>query len=296
MESTTPSAQEQAAPRDALLHVADLHFWEVVRNPFQLLNKRFLGNLNVALRRRHEFAMDRAAQYADQLAATGIRSVLFTGDFTSTSTEREFALAARFVEDLAQRGMTVLVTPGNHDVYTFEARRRGRFERHFAEYLPEEGYPARRTLPGGTSVVLAPTVRPNLVSSRGSISPAEVRAVSALLQDASDPVIVAGHYPVLHRTAQYDAPPGRRLLNAETLREALGACGKRVLYVCGHVHRFSLTPDPEHPNVTHLSTGALFRRDRAGSCTGEFSEIQVSGDEARVFRHVREQEWRRRRP
>ena len=28
-------------PTDTLIHITDLHFWEVVKNPFALLNKRF---------------------------------------------------------------------------------------------------------------------------------------------------------------------------------------------------------------------------------------------------------------
>ena len=78
---------------DRLVHIADIHFWRVTLNPFRLVGKRALGALNVLLRRRRDFAMERAEQFADAVAATGINAVLLTGDFTSTSLDEEFALA-----------------------------------------------------------------------------------------------------------------------------------------------------------------------------------------------------------
>ncbi|HIJ65996.1 MAG TPA: hypothetical protein HPP77_08590, partial [Candidatus Hydrogenedentes bacterium] len=134
---------ETKLPVDRLLHVADLHFWRVVFDPLRLANKRFLGNLNVALRRRHEFRMERAKPFADALAATEVRHVVLTGDFTSTSAEEEFELASEFVRGLQRRGLTLSILAGNHDVYTFEARRKRRFERCFAGLVPDTGFPAR---------------------------------------------------------------------------------------------------------------------------------------------------------
>jgi predicted phosphodiesterase len=285
---------EPIQPVDTLLHVADLHFWEVVRNPFKLMNKRLLGNLNVYLRRRHEFVMERADAFAERLAETAINTALLTGDFTSTSTEREFAMAEDFVSGLTKRGMDVMLVPGNHDVYTFGSHRRQRFEHHFRRFLPEKGYPAQYTLTGGTSVILVSTVRPNFLSSKGWIPDGDIQRMSAMLEKASNPVIVGGHYPVLHRTAQYETTPSRQLENAGALREALGRCGKQVLYVCGHVHRFSLVVDPEYPTLTHLSTGAFFRNDPEAGREGEFSEIHVVPDGFQVFRHVYEEKWLRR--
>ena len=279
--------------RDRLLHVADLHFWRVVLDPFALLNKRFLGNLNVAVRRRHEFAMHRAEAFTEALEATGIPSVLFTGDFTSTSTDAEFAMARAFVDRVRGRGMAPIVLPGNHDVYTFEAHRARRFERHFNGLLPEHGYPSLTTLPGGTPVILVPTVTPTALSSRGAIRPEQILAAAALLDQCRGPVIVAAHYPLLHRTPSYASRPGRRLRNAQALRAMLGASGRTILYVCGHVHQFSHLKDPDFPALEHLSTGAFFRNDRHKGTQGEFSEVHVKESGFQVFHHVNAGTWTR---
>ncbi|MBI4556101.1 MAG: hypothetical protein HY706_00830, partial [Candidatus Hydrogenedentes bacterium] len=94
-------------PRDSLIHVGDLHFWQFVINPFRLLNKRFLGNLNVLFRPTRQYAIEMAEPFAESLAATGIKQVLLTGDFTSTSTDAEFEMARSFVDRLASHGMDI---------------------------------------------------------------------------------------------------------------------------------------------------------------------------------------------
>lgn len=194
---------ETGPPLDTLIHIADMHFWRIVTNPLRLMNKRFFGNLNVMWRRRRDFIMERAEPFADAVAATGVKSVLLTGDFASTATDEEFGLARRFVDGLRSRGLTPYLMPGNHDVYTHEAVRKRRFERHFGEFLPRGGYPARLALPGGTDLILAPTVCPRHFSTRGRITHKEIQRVAELLASCGPCAIVAAHYPVLHRTSGY---------------------------------------------------------------------------------------------
>lgn len=282
---------ESGAPKDTLLHVADLHFWTVVVNPLRLLNKRFLGNLNVWLRRGRTFPMREAVPFVDALAATSANQVLLTGDFTSTSLDEEFLLARRFVDVLSDSGFTLNLMPGNHDVYTFEARRKRRFEHHFAPYVPREGYPALRRLAGGTPLLLAPTVCPNWVSSKGRITLQETEQVKRLLGGLPPVAIVSGHYPLLDKTHGYELTRERRLRNADALRRVLGDSGLTILYVAGHVHRFSYTRDPDYPNLSHLSTGAFFHINRRERIRGEFARICVFADGFEVHRHTLSESW-----
>ncbi len=281
-------------PLDRLVQIADLHFWHVVKNPLRLMSKRFIGNLNVWLRRRHEFIMDRASEFAEAVAMTGIQTALLTGDFTSTANRREYDMARAFVDGLSRRGLHIELVPGNHDVYTFYATRKKRFESYFRDYLPPDGYPALQWLPGGTPLILVPTVTPNLLSSRGRVTEAEVDAVAALLERCPPVVLVAGHYPILDRTYAYAQEPSHRLRNAQALREVLGASKRRILYICGHTHRFSYVQDGRHMNLAHLSTGAFFRRDKKAGIQGEFAEIHVLRHGFALFRHIHEKSWQRR--
>ncbi len=290
---TDPEAisSETDTALDTFLHVADLHFWKVVFNPFRLLNKRALGNLNVWLRRRNEFPMAEAERLIDGLDATGERQLVLTGDFASTALDEEFARARSFVDTLVQRGFALHLMPGNHDVYTFESVRQHRFERHFAPYVPEQGYPAMTTLAGGTPLLLVPTVCPNVISSKGRIAPAALEAVARLLKHTASPLVVAGHYPLLDETPGYTLTPGRRMRNADRLRKILGNCGATVLYVAGHVHRFSFVRDPQYSTLHHLCTGAFFRVNHREDITGEFSRVTVYPDRFDVHRHVHRDTW-----
>ena len=286
-------AAADPTPVDVFNHIGDVHFWEVVRNPMLLLNKRFVGNLNVWLRRRHEFLMRNADSFADWAAGTGVRDLVMTGDFTSTATHREFQLALRFVERLRDHGLTIAVLPGNHDVYTFEAMRERRFEHYFRDFVPPGGFPARLTLRGGTPLVLIPTVRPNVVSSKGFISTREIDAVAALLDTCDRPTVVAGHYPVLARTYGYSTTSSRRLVNAAALLDVFGSFQYPLLYVCGHVHRFSFVRDARFPHVAHLSTGAFFRDARESQRQGEFTEVHVMADHFETYHHTFTGTWSR---
>ncbi len=285
------ASDPQAIPRDTLLHVADLHFWHVTWNPLHLLNKRVLGNANVLLRRGRHFAMDRAVSFIDALEAAGPKSLLFTGDFSSTALDAEFVRARQFVDAVRDRGFAIHVLPGNHDVYTFESQRTRRFERHFAPYLHADGCPARATLPGGTPLILVPTACPNWISSRGHITPAEIETVRALIDAAPEPLVVAGHYPLLARTLAYELTPQRQLRNAEALRAALGESGKKILYIAGHVHRFSSVRDPRYANVEYLTTGTFFGQNAREGIHGEFCDVHVLPDGFHVRRHTFDGMW-----
>ncbi|MCC6795906.1 MAG: metallophosphoesterase [Candidatus Hydrogenedentes bacterium] len=280
----------QSTPRDTLLHVADLHFWKVTCNPLHLLNKRVLGNFNVWWKRRHQFAMDRAAEFVEGLASAGPKSLLLTGDFTSTSLVEEFAMARAFVDTLRAKHFDIHAIPGNHDVYTFESVRAQRFEKYFADCHPKSGLPARVTLPGGTPLILVPTVCPNFVSSQGRITEAEVARTSELLAQADDCILVAGHYPLLDKTHGYEMTKDRRLRNAASLRNALGKSGKRILYIAGHVHRFSYVRDPDFDNLSHLCTGTFFGRNPRENIDGEFAEVRVNDADFVVIRHTHSNE------
>ncbi len=281
----------QEGTTDSFLHLTDFHFWEIVLNPLRLLNKRVLGAANVLFKRRHEFLTDRAGAYAEYVAGLGIKQVLITGDFASTATEKEMSQGAAFVRGLEREGLRPVVIAGNHDVYTFESRRKKRFERHFGPWLPEKPLPCIHTLDGGTPVLFVPTVCPNYITSKGRISDAEVHSAEALLDSVDAPVIVAGHYPLLQRTYGYEMYPNRRLRNADALRRALGRSGRQALYISGHVHRFSYVQDDAYPALSHLTTGAFFRQDHASGSQGEFSEVHVEREAIRVVRHVNRGDW-----
>ena len=264
------------------IHITDLHFWQIVTNPLQLLNKRILGNLNLILRRRKYVRTERAHSFLSLLDTMTPDAVLIGGDLTTTSTEAEYEQAARFVDHIAETGTSVYLIPGNHDVYTFESRRRRRFEKFFGACLPVPEKPVLSLLPGGVPLLRIPTTRPNIVSSRGGISRQQIAQSMTLLKDIGEGlVLVLAHYPLLNHTPAYRSGVARRLANATALREALGASAKPLLYLAGHMHAFSHCTDPVHTNITHVTSPALFydKENHAGG----FTEIEMEGGRIKLF-------------
>jgi len=275
-------AENPGAVRDRVLHITDLHFWRITWSPRRLANKRLLGMLNLRLRRLRRFDQSGREQMAETLAGAGVPTLIAGGDFTTTSLDEEFQEALVFLKGLEQRGMKVYAIPGNHDAYTFEAFRRRGFEQSLGAFMPGERLPARVVLPGGTPVVFAPGARPNFLSSRGNIPLGDIAQTARLVAEAPPgPVLVVGHYPMLFRTTAYAQPYLHRLGHAMALRAALGKTGRKILYLAGHVHRFSETRDDQYPNLTHVTTNALFYRGRGGytvvECTETGFRVQARG-------------------
>ena len=294
----TPRPDVGSESGDRVVFFTDLHFWEIVWNPFRMLNKRFLGNANVLLRRARRFPMGNARLHAEHaLGATGARQVILGGDLTCTATDREFGMAREFVEFLTRLGARVSLVPGNHDVYTVESVRLGRVERYLGKWLPPQGLPSPLSLPGGTQLLFVPTAVPTPLSSQGLVTDSELHAVGEVLRAMPNdrPILVVGHYPLLRRTDRYVLTEGRALRGDQALRQILAASGHEILYLSGHVHRFSDTVDPEYPRLRHVTGPTLFGRYGRGSAMshGGFVELHATPAGFEVVLHERRSVWER---
>lgn len=182
------------------------------------------------------------------------------------------------------------LVPGNHDRYTRERR----IDEEWARWLPEEGFPALRTLPGGTPLLLLDTARPRPLTSRGALSPASCERVGELLDGLPPgPAIVLTHYPVLPRTATWRLGPSRRLEGAERLRAVLGHCDRKILFLAGHVHRFASLRDERHPTLHHATAPAFHGIDRRSGNRGGFLEVFREGEQGWLVHHYRQERWHR---
>src|SRR5262249_10866464 len=108
-------------PLFRLAHISDLHFSKLSWNPMQFLSKRWVGNLNLLLARKQAFDPESLGTLLPTFKQKNVDAVLITGDLTSTSLSREFALAREFTENLRNEKFKVFTLPGNHDHYTKKA-------------------------------------------------------------------------------------------------------------------------------------------------------------------------------
>lgn len=277
------------------LHITDLHFWNLVYNPVYLCNKRVLGTLNLLLRRRKYLHLGRAGSFIQLLNTLQIDAILIGGDFTTTAMPEEFAQAAAFLEKISAICPNIYLLPGNHDVYTFESCRKRRFETYLGGYAPAMGDPILSRLDDGLSLIRIPTVRPNLVTSRGRVTSPQLEQARKMIAGAGGhSMIVLAHYPLLQSTPAYTLNADRHLINAEELQEVVGQSPVPLLYLAGHVHAFSHAVDPVYKHITHVTSSALFygKEDRQGG----FTEIETEGPAFKIIPWYYQDGWVRGEP
>ncbi len=275
-----------------ILHISDLHFWTITCNPFYLLNKRLLGNLNLVTRRRWYIRQERADSFIELMEGLRPDVVLVGGDLTTTALESEYEKASGFLSRLQSVCPDIYVIPGNHDYYTFESQRKGRFEQYLGRYNPSSDQAVCYRPINDTALVCLPTVRPNLFSSRGFISKAHRDTAQKILREVRErQIIVLAHYPCLYTIPEYHTGLTRRLEGALPLRKMLGGSGRSVLYLAGHVHVFSHRRDPVYANVTQVTTAPLFYEKNKQP--GGFTEIVTDKDELKIFPWTYDEGWTR---
>jgi 3',5'-cyclic AMP phosphodiesterase CpdA len=197
-----------------LAHFSDIH---VTISPFGepiglLHGKRALGAVNYMLGRRRHFAgvEDRITKLLDDADAQNVEHVLCSGDITAMSYLDEFQRCAELFGDRLDRPERYTVIPGNHDRYTTGALEERRFERFFSKVgAPGGNYPALKRIGEKAVMVLLDVSRPTLYDSSGLCGEPQLRALEAILTDASledEYVIVALHYGLLRKSGLPDRP------------------------------------------------------------------------------------------
>lgn len=226
-----------------LVHFSDPHLFKYAFSWSGLFDKRLLGTLNYAVRRR--FQIDEAAvgQLRDALVLLRPDIVVCTGDLTCTGSPAEFALAREALAPMAASpDYELLVLPGNHDAYVDDpaCRRalaaalrelnRGRFE---LEDLPLE----RRY--GGLRLFLLDASRPTpLHLSSGRLSDLSRFWLESRLKanhELKEKRISVCHFPTARADGRREGWR-HRLSNGQWLRQLL--LDQRLdLALCGHIHR-----------------------------------------------------------
>jgi 3',5'-cyclic AMP phosphodiesterase CpdA len=227
-----------------VVHFSDIHISTFDSARLRdFLSKRVLGGLNLLLHRR-EYRGGKAdkllAALSQDMLAQNPDVILFTGDVTSLSLPEEFVRAKAFIDSLGGPER-VVVMPGNHDCYTYEAQKAQRFETVFAEYLPkpEEAFPYVRRFGKSLAIVaLSSAVATPPPLATGRLGGAQLERTKALLQELSSEgrfVVLAVHHPPDKRF-QKSGGRMRHMEDALSLLQ-IAAEAKVPMIAHGHEHR-----------------------------------------------------------
>ncbi len=227
-------------------HVSDLHYWAFDNvKPLELLNKRLVGGVNIALNRAKKHDNKIATLALKQLDEEKVDHIAISGDLTNLAFPCEYDEAARQVYSIEDAEHRVSIIPGNHDYYTADTVREKRFENAFAsilksdlpQYLGNDHYPYCRFVGDDVAVI---GLNSGLITppffAQGRVKEDELSRLKALLNDSaltSRFVIVQVHHHLLPHTHKLEKM--RVLINADEVLTLLREC-KVPLVLHGHNH------------------------------------------------------------
>lgn len=273
------------------IHVGDLHFWSYTLDPRLLLGKRLLGLGNLALKRARAFEKARGRELMERVAAFAPQRVLFSGDFSTTSLDAEFAAARRAMEVLDPA--TVRIVPGNHDRYTRAELRPGRgtcvrFARSFPFHAARdsrENVPAWPWVEHAGEGLWIAGIDPTTSNGMGCFGRLKhstmdfLRAWRAADGGQVRELWIACHFPaedlpgILHRDR------GEELRGHGPLLEWIESLGVPVFFLHGHHHRRWVLRSRRAENLVYVNAGAplMRRRDELSADLG-FMELVRDGE------------------
>jgi 3',5'-cyclic AMP phosphodiesterase CpdA len=235
-----------------ILHFSDPHVGMPLYKIFfcKWFGKRAIGGANLLAGRRHLFASapEKLAALAQFKEEQQVDLVICTGDYTALGLELEYIAARQAIEPLLNAPLGYMSVPGNHDLYTGNVLRKGRFSVFFGdtlhtalpEYQVDDVWPLVHFAGDQLAVIAVNSSRPNPMPwrSSGRIPEIQLQALAAMLRDprlASRFVFIITHYAPLRADSRLDSKL-HGLLNA---REFLTVCAlaPNAVILCGHIHK-----------------------------------------------------------
>ena len=200
-------------------------------------DKRLIGWLNSRVMRGKTFDRSRTDRAVRFILENKPDIVVFPGDAVSTSAPEEFDTAWRRLRPLAESGIPLIFTPGNHDIYTRDRACLAALEDFYRKMNGGRAYDPEPYLleVKGVRFAAVHCAKPvPWVMSSGRMTKSTTAFLRRAAEDASSaPLVCVGHFPIL-----IDHPireSRRRVFGAGEAAEMIRS-GKIALSLCGHMH------------------------------------------------------------
>jgi 3',5'-cyclic AMP phosphodiesterase CpdA len=258
-----------------IAHISDLHFSNVCLSPLQFFSKRWIGNLNLVLRRKREFDYELLNNLVDLFQQNHVDFVLITGDLSTTGRKKEFRQAKAFIKEFEDRGLKVFAIPGNHDHYTMRGWKQKLFYDFFYDAsLKEDGVTAIDLNSSWTLVALDTALATPITSSRGLFSEKLEHNLSSVLSSISSNrnVLLINHFPLF----EHDHP-SKIMERAPRLRELLKRFSNVQLYLHGHTHSHCIADLRSNGLPIIVDSGST-----AHSSRGTWNLLELSAQQMKI--------------
>lgn len=227
-----------------LAHLSDIHFWHFSKCPVQFFSKRWIANFHGFFTRRKLHNPQLAYPAIEKMKELGVTHLIISGDFTTSSSKKEFAMTEEFLLHVKDLGLEVLCIPGNHDSYTKKDYKNQTFYKTLAPYVAFNTLPEKRVaafpLTSGWQLVLIDCAIPTPLGKAFGLFSEEIEAhLRELLASLpkEDSLIICCHFP-------FDSykRPFAHLERGEHLEALLRSHSNVSLYLHGHRHKFRAEP------------------------------------------------------
>ena len=264
-----------------IIHFSDMHVWSLRPVWTDLCYpKRWLGGINLWLRRRSKFPPLLAQSVIQEILLQDADLLVFTGDITTQSHPVEFEIGAELFAPLHKKwGNRFLVIPGNHDRYTPKSVARGDYEHHFPYgALPHEKVRTWSIDDNWSAIGFDASV-PFKLRSNGLFTDQLATTLNASLEAMSATgknILLVGHFPYAVPNPVQDTWD-HTLIGKEKL-EMLVATHKPILYLHGHKHvRWVLQPATT-PNTLCIDSGSAGMLSDQTTKQAGFVTIELAED------------------
>lgn len=264
-----------------ILHISDLHFWHIPRNPLQWISKRATTYLGILLQTKRKFKEARMKQLLKSIDSLNVSAVVISGDLTSSGTDEEFEMFDLFFQELKKHVEHICLVPGNHDVYIERDRSKG-FYKHAAKWLPENVvdslFEKRQAslVMGHIEYILLDLCQPRpFFHAEGIFSEEQAQTLSETLKEKhlSKERLVVGHYP-MHPTQS----PSQELIGYKKLENTFRADHSVRAYLHGHTHQQHIIDERFFGLPVSIESGSLSACDKAG-----FALLEMHPSSSRIY-------------
>lgn len=246
-----------------IAHLSDLHYTHLTWNPFRLLSKRILGNLNWLLTRHSSFNYEQLQSLPDFFQTLNVDLILFAGDLTTTALKEEYQKASDLLQKFSCKWIAV---PGNHDHYTYRSYRNRHFYELFSNPPPansltlkNDGIELHKIAPQWWLIAIDTARATNPYSSQGFFSEMQEAHFESLLKEIpkNDFVICLNHYPFFPQPFER-----HNLVRKEALQSLLQRNPQIKLYLQGHTHRHAIANLQESGLPILLDSGSCVQKQK----------------------------------
>ncbi|MCH9617818.1 MAG: 3',5'-cyclic adenosine monophosphate phosphodiesterase CpdA [Chlamydiia bacterium] len=253
-----------------IAHISDIHFFSKNFSLEDLFNKKWIGKLNAYVRRKNFFITDYLDDLLKSLLKEGVDTLLISGDFTTTSDQKEFASAYAFVQKVLDKGIKVLAIPGNHDVYT----KKSFDEKLFSRLL--DNLSKQKKLGSWDLLLLDNTMYNSPLMANGRFTKNDALNLQAFLKKSKD-VVIINHFPL------DDPHKNHELINGDLLKDILLNHKGTVIYLHGHTHKTAYHQEGKNLHIFNSSEVTVKNKFKyhlieLGNGTFRHKEVKYHGE------------------